>query len=140
MAGSVSSLRRTNRYTPSSTPARVHSPHAMPWPTCVATGPGQASEIPQPTPNTRLPAMWRRAGRSATQPIGPPVSRARVPVRRRSATPTAPTSTAEAKKRNRYESWNSSASRITSGLVMPLQDSTMPKTRPTPRPAARERI
>jgi hypothetical protein len=29
----------------------------MPWPSCVAIGPGQASAIAQPVPKTTLPTM-----------------------------------------------------------------------------------
>src|SRR4051795_36271 len=132
-AGSVSSWRRRKRRTPRKTPARVKTLHQMPWPSCVAIGPGQASATPQPIPKTRLPTTWRRSGRSTLQSIRSPVSSARRP--RTSRRPTSEVSTAAANIRNRYESWNSSAFRMTSGLAMPVQHSNAPNSAPITAPA-----
>jgi ABC-type lipoprotein export system ATPase subunit len=57
---------------------------AMPWPSWVAIGPGQASATPQPIPKMRAPTTWRSSGRSWVQETGVPVNAARAPRRRTS--------------------------------------------------------
>ena len=79
----------------------MNSAHEMPWPTCAAIGPGQAAEMPQPSPNIRLPKTCRRSGDCGVQWIGASVSTARERTRRRMCTPAVAVPTAAANIRNR---------------------------------------
>src|SRR5436305_1667441 len=117
---------------PAPTPTRSGRLHRIPMPNTAASGPGQTSEIAQPTPKIAAPTTCRRSGFAIVQRTGSPVMSERTRARRSNRSATKATATAVANISHMYGSLSSSMRWIWSGSTKCAQDRRKPKPAPSP--------